>query len=135
VLTFVSQQRRARPGAENVVRIVDGSAGLSAATIKRRLAAVSALYGYLVVRGDAGVTVNPVPRGLPTRQRRHRGPRVVPLVRGVRRLPRIMGPVEVEALLAALRTDRDRAIVQAMLLAGLRRCEVLGLAARGPAVG
>lgn len=51
VLAFVAEQRRGRVGAENVVRIVDGSAGLSAATIKRRLAAVSALYGYLVVRG------------------------------------------------------------------------------------
>jgi integrase len=109
------------------VRLVDGSAGLSAATIKRRLAAVSALFGYLVVRGDCGVVANPVPRGLPTRQHRRGGPRVVPLVRGVRRLPRILGPAEVEGLLAALRTDRDRAIVQAMLLAGLRRCEVLGL--------
>lgn len=127
VMGFVAQQRRGRAGVENVVRLEDGSAGLTAATIKRRLAAVSALYGYLVVRGDVGVSVNPVPRGLPTRQHRHRGPRVVPLVRGVRRLPRILGPGEVQALMAALRTDRDRAIVQAMLLAGLRRCEVLGL--------
>lgn len=127
VLGFVTQQRRGRAGAENVVRITDGFAGLSAATIKRRLAAVSALYGYLVVRGDADVAVNPVPRGLPTRQHRHRGPRVVPLVRGVRRLPRILDPAEVERLVGALRTERDRAIVQAMLLAGLRRCEVLGL--------
>lgn len=29
--------------------------------------------------------------------------------------------------MAALRTERDRAIVRAMLLGGLRRCEVLGL--------
>ena len=72
--------------------------------------------------------MNPVPRGLPTRKSRHRGERgVVPLVRGVRRLPRILEPAEVEALMAALRTERDRAIVQAMLLGGLRRCEVLGL--------
>jgi integrase/recombinase XerD len=127
VLRFVTGQRQGRAGAENVVRITDGAAGLSAATIKRRLAAVSALYGYLVVRGDAGVSANPVPRGLPTRQRRRNGPKVVPLVRGVRRLPRILGPVEVDLLMGALRTDRDRAIVQAMLLAGLRRCEVLGL--------
>jgi site-specific recombinase XerC len=110
-----------------VVRITDGSAGLAAATIKRRLAAVSALYGYLVVRGDAGVTVNPVPHGLPTRQHRRHEPKVVPLVRGVRRLPRILDVAEIERLVGALRTDRDRAIVQAMLLAGLRRCEVLGL--------
>ena len=36
-------------------------------------------------------------------------------------------PAEADALLAALRTHRDRAMVQAMLLGGLRRCEVLGL--------
>ena len=53
--------------------------------------------------------------------------RGAPLVRGVRRLPRILNPDEVEALMAALRTDRDRAMAQAMLLGGLRRGEVLGL--------
>jgi integrase/recombinase XerD len=126
VVDFVTAQQRPRAGAEKVVRISDGGAGLSASTIKRRLAAVSSFYGYLVTRGD--VTANPVPRGLPTRKSRHRGERgVVPLVRGVRRLPRILEPVEVEALMAVLRTERDRAMVQAMLLGGLRRCEVLGL--------
>jgi hypothetical protein len=35
-----------------------------------------------------------VPHGLPTRQHRHRGPKVVPLVRGVRRLPRIIDAAE-----------------------------------------
>ncbi len=124
VLSFVASQRRARPGAENVLRISDGSGGLSAATVKRRLAAVSSLYGYLLARGD--VSSNPVPRGLPTRRaRRELGG--APLVRGVRRLPRILDPAEVEALVGALRTQRDRAMVQAMLLGGLRRCEVLGL--------
>jgi len=96
-------------------------------TIKRRLAAVSSFYGYLLTGGDAGVVVNPVPRGLPTRRSRQRAQRGVPLVRGVRRLPRILEPGEVEALLAALRTQRDRAMVEAMVLGGLRRCEVLGL--------
>jgi site-specific recombinase XerD len=33
----------------------------------------------------------------------------------------------VDALLAALRTHRDRAMCEAMVLGGLRRCEVLGL--------
>jgi len=126
VMAFVTAQRRPRPGAENVVRI-DGGSGLSAATIKRRLAAVSSLYGYLITRDDVSVAVNPVPRGIATRQSRSRSGRGLPLVRGVRRLPRILGPDEVEALMAALRTDRDRAMVQAMVLGGLRRCEVLGL--------
>jgi integrase len=127
VLCFVSAQRRPRTGAENLLRISDGESGLSTSTIKRRLAAVSSLYGYLVMRGDAGVTANPVPQGLPTRRNRHRGQRGAPLLRGVRRLPRILDPAEVEALVAALRSDRDRAMAQAMLLGGLRRCEVLGL--------
>jgi integrase len=127
VLRFVTAQRRPRKGAENVVRISDGESGMSVSTIKRRLAAVSSLYGYLVIRGDTGVVTNPVPRGLPTRRNRHRGERGAPLVRGVRRLPRILNPDEVEALMAVLRTDRDRAMAQAMVLGGLRRGEVLGL--------
>jgi integrase/recombinase XerD len=126
VLGFITAQRRAQPGAENVVRI-DGSAGLSAATIKRRLAAVSTFYGYLVTRGDTTVTVNPVPKGMSTRRSRTRSSRGLPLVRGVRRLPRILDPAEVAALMGALRTERDRAMAQAMVLGGLRRCEVLGL--------
>ena len=51
----------------------------------------------------------------------------MPLVRGTRRLPRILEPAQVEALMASLRTQRDRAMVQAMLLGALRRCEVLDL--------
>jgi integrase/recombinase XerD len=125
VVGFVNAQRRARVGAENVVRISDGGSGLSSATIRRRLAAVSAFYGYLITRGDVGVQTNPVPRGLPTRRRRDG--RGQPLVRAVRRLPRILEPDELAGLMAALRTQRDRAMVQAMLLGGLRRVEVLGL--------
>ncbi len=44
-------------------------------------------------------------------------------VRVPRTLPKILAPAETDRLLGGLRTDRDRA----MLLAGLRRCEVLGL--------
>jgi len=127
VMAFVTAQRRPKPGAENVVRIADGSAGLSAATIKRRLAAVSSFYGYLITRDDVEVSANPVPRGIATRQSRSRGGRGLPLVRGVRRLPRILDPDEIDALMGALRTERDRAMTQAMVLGGLRRCEVLGL--------
>ena len=68
-----------------------------------------------------------MPRGLPTRRERSRPGQGVPLTRRTRTLPRILTPVEVDALTAALRTHRDRAMVAAMVLGGLRRCEVLGL--------
>ena len=42
-------------------------------------------------------------------------------------LPWILAPTEVDALVRVLRTNRDRAMVEAMVLGGLRRCEVLGL--------
>jgi integrase/recombinase XerD len=70
---------------------------------------------------------NPVPRGLPTRRERQRPRQGVPLVRSTRTLPRVLMPGEVDALLAALRRQRDRAMVLATVLGGLRRCEVLGL--------
>jgi integrase len=73
------------------------------------------------------VAANPVPRGLPTRRERSRPGQGVPLVRATRKVPRILSPAEVDALTAALRTHRDRAMVTAMVLGGLRRCEVLGL--------
>jgi integrase/recombinase XerD len=121
VLGFIEAQRAPRRGG-NVVRLADGEAGLAASTIKRRLASVSGLFGYLNARGQ--VAVNPVPRGLATRRPGRRG---MPLIRAPRLLPRVLTPAEVAALLAALRTRRDRAMVELMLLAGLRRCEVLGL--------
>jgi integrase/recombinase XerD len=99
-----------------------GEAGLSARTIKRRLSSVSGLFSYLVLCGD--VAVNPVPRGLATRRRGSRG---VALVRTPHTLPKILAPGEVDALFGVLRSWRDRAMVEAMLLGGLRRCEVLGL--------
>ena len=80
----------------------------------------------LPTRADTPVVSNPVPRGLPARRNR-RELRGAPLVRGVRRLPRILDPSEAAMLLDALRTHRDRAIVEAMLLGGLRRNEALGL--------
>jgi integrase/recombinase XerD len=126
VMGFVAAQQAPRPGAENVVRFPDAGFGLSPATVMRRLAAVSAFYGYLLARADTLVAANPVPRGLPTRRTR-RELRGAPLVRGVRRLPRILDPREAAALLEALRTRRDRSIVEAMLLGGLRRNEALGL--------
>lgn len=51
----------------------------------------------------------------------------MPLLRTPRTLPSVLGPDEVNRLMRALRTHRDRAMVEAMLLGGLRRFEVLGL--------
>ena len=121
VLGFITEQRKPK-GDGRIVRLADGEAGLSARTIKRRLSSVSGLFSYLVLCGD--VAINPVPRGLATRRGGSRGS---PLIRSPRTLPRILSPDEVNALMAALRRHRDRAMVEAMLLGGLRRCEVLGL--------
>jgi len=124
VFEFLAHQR----GDRTVVRLADRESGLSARTIARRLSSVSGLYAYLVARGDTPVRVNPVPRGLMTRrQGGTMRSRTAPLVRVPRTLPRILSPEEAGRLVAALRTHRDRAMVLGMLLAGLRRCEVLGL--------
>jgi integrase/recombinase XerD len=121
---FLAHQR----GDRTVVRLSDRESGLSARTIARRLSSVSGFYAYLVARGDTPVRTNPVPRGLSTRrQGGSRRSRTVPLVRVPRTLPKILAPAEATALLSALRIHRDRAMVLAMLLGGLRRCEVLGL--------
>ena len=125
VMAFLRDQRAPRRGP-GVVRIEDGEAGLSARTVKRRLSSVAGLFSYLIARGDAGITTSPVPHGLSTRNSALRG-RGVPLIRTPRTLPRVLNPAEVDAFIAALRTDRDRAMVQAMLLGALRRSEVLGL--------
>jgi integrase/recombinase XerD len=127
VFEFISAQRAPRRGAA-VVRLEDGEAGLSARTIKRRMSSVSGLFRYLAARGDAGVSDNPVPYGLASRRPSSRPGRSGPaLIRTPRTLPRVIGPAEVDAFVAALRTRRDRAMALAMLLGGLRRCEVLGL--------
>jgi len=127
VFAFLAVQRTPRLG-ERVVRLEDGEAGLAARTIARRLSSVRGLYAYLVVRGDAGVVGNPVPGSLAARRPSgRRGNGGVPLIRTPRTLPRVLSPGEVDALVGALRTYRDRAMVEAMLLGGLRRCEVLGL--------
>jgi site-specific recombinase XerD len=123
VLAFVTAQYAGGP-ARRLQPAGDGG-GVSARTVRRRLSSVSGLFAFLHPRGD--VAANPVPRGLPTRRERQRPRQGVPLVRTPRTLPRILEPGQVDALLAALRTHRDRAMAEAMVLGGLRRCEVLGL--------
>jgi integrase/recombinase XerD len=126
VFEFLRVQRLPRQG-RNVVR-TDGEQGLAARTIARRLSTVRGLFSYLIARGDVGVVRNPVPTGLAARRASgRRSTRGVPLIRTPRTLPRVLNPAEVDALMEALRRDRDRAMFEAMLLGGLRRCEVLGL--------
>jgi site-specific recombinase XerD len=120
VLEFITVQR----GDRKVVRLADGESGLSARTIQRRLSSISGLFGFLVACGE--VEANPVPRGLSNRKR-PRTDRGTPLVRTPRTLPKILEPAEVDELIAACRRWRDRAMVEAMVLGGLRRMEVLGL--------
>ena len=126
VLDFIATQRIPARGA-NVVRIDDREKGLSARTIARRLATLSGFYGYLGARNL--VTTSPVPTGFSVRHAssRSRPGRAAPLVRTPRTLPRIIDAADATGLLAAVRTHRDRAMILAMLLGGLRRCEVLGL--------
>jgi integrase/recombinase XerD len=122
VLGFITAQYAGGPARRLQVA---GEGGVSPRTVRRRLSSVSGLFAFLQARGD--VTANPVPRGLPTRRERQRPRQGVPLVRTPRTLPRILEPAQVDALLGALRTHRDRAMAEAMVLGGLRRCEVLGL--------
>ncbi len=124
VLDFIADQRAPRRGG-NVIRLEDGEAGLSARTVRRRLATLSGLFGYLVARG--ALSASPVPTGITTRTRGGRGGTRMPLIRTPHTLPRLLSPPEAITLLGALRTARDTAMVEAMLLGGLRRCEVLGL--------
>jgi integrase/recombinase XerC len=130
------QARPAAPTAGKVVRI-DRHRGAAAATMNRRIAAVRGLFEYLVVVG-ARVS-NPVPaarrscglratrRGLLGHLgpgRRRGGGR---LVRQPRRLPEALDAADVTSFLADLGTCRDRAIVLAMVLGGLRSAEVRSL--------
>lgn len=126
VLGFMTAQRTGQGSLQATLTSVEqDAAGVSTRTLRRRLSSVSGLFAFLHVRGD--VSSNPVPRGLPSRRERQRSRQGVPLVKVTKTLPRILTPVEVDALTGALRTHRDRAMVAAMVLGGLRRCEVISL--------
>lgn len=121
------------------VRGADRSrAGLAApSTVNRRVAAVRAFFEYMVMTGRRAD--NPVPsprRGQGLRRSQagllgHLGPgRVRPVGRLVRQpqlLPESLPANDIEAFVATLGTHRDRAMVWAMLLGGLRSAEVRGL--------
>ena len=125
VFEFIAAQRRGR-GDGRVVRLADGESGLAARTIRRRLAVMSGLFNWLVLCGE--MSSNPVPRGMATRRTGAGGPATSsPLIRSPRTLPKILDPADVMLLLGAVRRWRDRAMLEAMVLGGLRCCEVVGL--------
>ncbi len=114
---------------------------LSPATINRTFAAVSAFYEYLILSGEITIRENPIQHvDDPARARvsdRHRpfmgyASRQRPVRRGVRvktvqRIPRPMSDEEVNQLIEALHTWRDKAMIRLMLQGGLRPGEVLNL--------
>jgi integrase/recombinase XerD len=92
------------------------AAGLSAATIARRVASVRSFFRHLVLIG--AVDANPAAE--------------LDLPRRTRRLPRTLSPSEAERLIDAAagttpRSLRDRALVELLYGAGLRVGEAVGL--------
>ena len=116
-------------GDRSVVRIADRESGLSARTIARRLSSVSGLYAYLIARGDTPVRVESGATRVvdPSSGRNKSGPGRCRWCGCRARCRASSRRGEVDRLVAALRTARDRAMIAAMVLVGLRRCEVLGL--------
>ncbi|HET9648992.1 MAG TPA: tyrosine-type recombinase/integrase [Microlunatus sp.] len=122
-----------RPRSGIVVAMVRHS-GAAPAPVNRRVAAVRAMFEYLVMCGDRADNPVPAPRrgqGLRVKSRgmlghlgpgrRRTGGR---LVQSPRTLPESLDRDEVAAFVANLLTHRDRAVALLMLLGGLRAGEV-----------
>ena len=126
------QQPRQRRAGGKVVPLT--RTGPAPATMNRRISAVRGLFEHQVMAGT--LAENPVPaarraNGLRTPPRgmlAHVGPGRPRgggrLVRQADRLPECVGGEDVSTFLADLLTYRDRAIVLAMVLGGLRAGEV-----------
>lgn len=142
LLRFLAACRAARlPGraGPNVVDLAGRRLdGYAAATVNRRLVAVSGMFAFRAMRDPA--LRSPVPKGREAQRfvlgektgllahlARKPRPRSALRVREPRRLPRPLAVSEAARLLASLRTWRDRAIAGLMLYCGLRSCEVLAL--------
>ena len=132
ILAFVEAQQSAhnRQGRNDGLSIK--GPGLSNRTIKRRLAAVTGFYEYLSVYHNLQFRTSPIPRGLVRRKTSwgnwYGRPTSTPLVRAPETLPRPLDTEEISPFIDSMRFHRDKAIVLLMLLAGLRKSEVLKLA-------
>jgi integrase/recombinase XerC len=130
---------QSRPGGSTSGRVVrlDGRRGAAPASMNRRVAAVRGLFSYLVQVGVRDANPVPVSRrstGLRPKTRGMLGhvgarrPRTGGrLVRQPQLLPESLTPGEVASFVSDLGTCRDRAMVLAMLLGGLRASEVRSL--------
>ena len=134
---FVAWLRLPPPGRAGVVAVLPSAAGqVSASTVNRKLAAVSAFYAYQARHGaevgDLLATwraggrggwkpfLHHVSKGKP-----HRG-RVITL-RAAKKLPRILAVAEMQAILDACGRLRDRFFFALLHETGCRAGEALGL--------
>jgi site-specific recombinase XerD len=134
VFDWVDWQSRAKRRGGGTVVPIHAGRGAAPASVNRRVAAVRALFEYLVMAGARADNPVPSPRrgqGLRPKARGmlgHLGPGRVRgggrLVRQERRLPESLDPADVSMFLTDLGSHRDRAIVLAMVLGGLRAGEV-----------
>ncbi len=131
---YLDWQSRQVPSSEKVV--VLRRQGPAPATMNRRIAAVRGLFEHLVITGERAE--NPVPaarrasglRGQHTGMLGHVAVRSRSggrLVREPKRLPESLSADDVAAFVADLDFRRDRAMVLAMVLGGLRAAEVRSL--------
>jgi integrase/recombinase XerD len=150
LLRFLAACREARlPGrpGPNVLTMSGRPAdAYAAATINRRLAAISGMFAFRAMRDPD--QPNPVPKGREAQRvvpgektgllghtvRKPR-PRSTLRLREPKRLPRPLTVAQASELLASLKTWRDRAIAGLMLYCGLRSCEVLALAVTDADIG
>jgi integrase/recombinase XerC len=126
----------AKPAPDKVVYLRTGR-GASPATMNQRIAALRGLFEFAVLTGARPDSPVPSARRSSGMRAKRRGllghvssgrPRGGGrLVREQRRLPEALEPEQITEFFSDLETHRDRAIVLAMLLGGLRAGEVRSL--------
>ena len=93
---------------------------------------MTGFYEYLNIYLDLPLKTSPIPRGLVRRKTSwgnwYGRPTTTPLIRAPETLPRPLDPEEISPFINSMRCHRDKAMVLLMLLAGLRKSEVLKLA-------